>query len=285
MSEIISNVYDLRERLKKNYQDVGIAPLVTVEATTLDDLYFQLVIGALKKGRLYKIDSGSFANSHRIEFDKVSFCVKNPTSRPLAPQPRQGIPPTTTDENIEDYFVNYIMDGSLQPNEHYKYSSWIVGIPESIPLNHNDIPRGSKTNQLEECIFEFTEKGYGTNHPCMRVGSSESMLRYKWSWKDETDRGTSECLIYLTPKIKNNKLNLSCGFRSWDLFAGLPENLGGFVMLMEYMVDQINDRKKPHQPEIQTGFLYGESDGLHIYEHNLDLAKIWANIDDEKNGW
>ncbi len=58
----------------------------------------------------------------------------HPTARPLAPIPREGITVTTNDDNIEDYFQNYILDGSLKPNEHYKYSSWIVGIPQDQPL-------------------------------------------------------------------------------------------------------------------------------------------------------
>jgi hypothetical protein len=51
---------------------------------------------------------------------------------------------------------------------------------------------------------------------------------------------------------------------------------------MEYSVDEINKRKTKDMPEIEPGMLYADSDGLHIYEHDLDFAKLWVGLD-EKN--
>jgi hypothetical protein len=187
MSDIITNVSELRKKLGEKYEEeVGPRSQVNIEATTLDDLYFKTVLSALKHGRLYKIDSGSFEGSHRIEFDHASLSIKYPTTRPLAPTTRPGIPVSTNDDNIEKYFLGYLMDGSLEPNEHYKYSSWIVGIPENLDLMHRDIPRGTRLDQLEWCIEHFVNKGYGTNHCAIAVGCAEGLQRYDWPYKNDT---------------------------------------------------------------------------------------------------
>lgn len=281
-NDIVKNVYDLKEKLKYRYgEDIEIKSHVHIKGHDLNELYFQSVLSALKYGRLYKIDSGSFEGSHRIEFDSASLEVENPTKRPLAPTPRPGIPVSTNDEGIEKYFFNYLMDGSLQDNEHYKYSSWIVGMPENTFLSHKEIPRGTRFNQLEWCIEHFAKKGYGTNHCAITIGCAEGLQRYDWLYDKknaDTEKGSSECLRQILLKIKDNKLNLACVFRSWDLYAGLPENLGGIVHLMEYAVNGINALKKDSMLEVETGRLYAYSDGLHIYEHNLDPSKLLIGL-------
>ncbi|MBU0929957.1 MAG: hypothetical protein KJ623_02705 [Nanoarchaeota archaeon] len=278
------NILNFRKKLEENYSSEGNKvifvpkPHISIEATTLDDLYFKAIDYALKYGRLYKIDSGSFAGEHRIEFDSASLIVTSPTARPLAPIPREGIPVITNDEKIEEYFCDYLMDGSLKPNEHYKYSSWIVGMPEGTKLDHNEIPRGTRFNQLEWCINYFINAGYGNNHCSITVGCAEGLKRYDWKSKSDAEKGSTECLRQVSLKIKDNKLNLTCFFRSWDLVAGMPGNLGGLTRLMEYTVDSINEKKKESAPLIKTGNLYAHSDGLHIYEHNVDFAKLWVGM-------
>ena len=319
MARIKKDVYDLRAKLEQIYgkKEIGEKPLVSIVSPTIDSLYFDTVLAALKHGRINPIDSGSFAGSHRLEFNKAALCVTNPTTRPLAPTARPGIPSSTDEESIEKYFHRYLLDGKLGPDEHYTYASWIVGMGEKI-LNESEvhnleigliedtnqieriekdiqegwrlykkrsekgIPRGTRLNQLEWCVNHFVEKGYGTNHCAITIGSAEGLQRYDWPWKDETERGTTECLRNISMKIRDNKLNFSVFFRSWDLIAGLPENLGGLTRLMEYTSEWINATKKDDQPEVEVGTLYADSDGLHIYEANLNLAKLWTNLEETK---
>jgi hypothetical protein len=102
---------------------------VFVRATTLNDCWHQLLIELYEKGRRYKITSGSYEGSDRLAFDFVSGFIAYPHTRPLAPILPEGsyLPRPTTDEDIEFYFSDYLMDTNLAKNEHYKYSSWIVG--------------------------------------------------------------------------------------------------------------------------------------------------------------
>lgn len=279
-SDFEKEVMEIRAVLADKYgpDEVGEKPLIGITSHNLNNLYFDAILNELKHGRINHVDVGSFEGSYRLEFDKASLCVTHPTTRPLAPQPRPGVTVTTNDENIEDYFNNYILDGSLEPNEHYKYSSWIVGIPKYQQLNSKGIPRGTYERQLENCVTHFVKNGYSNNHCSIVIGGPESLRRYWWKHKTETEKGSSECLRQIMMYIKDNKLDFHTTWRSWDLVAGLPENLGGMTRLLEYTAEWINAIKKPEQPEVKPGKLYAESPGLHIYSHSLDLAKLWANI-------
>jgi len=254
-----------------------------VEAQNLDELYFFSIRELFNKGRRYKIDSGSYEGDTRLEFDSFRGIIYHPTQRPLAPQSRPGIPVPTNDSDIEEYFYDYLMNGRLQPNEHYKYATWIVGIPEfftkgfkgrknRIPLKYKGIPRGTRLNQLEWCINHFKKKGFGTNHCYITVGCAEGLKRYDWPYKDETERGTTECLRGFSLNITEGKnLNLECFFRSWDLVNGLPVNLGGLALVMEYAASELG---------IEPGVMVANSSGLHAYGFSEEFAKIFVNIKD-----
>lgn len=293
IERVEKQIYSIREEIVKRQGEnsVGERDLFSVKARDLDDLYFQSVMGALKHGELNPVEEGSHAGEIRLEFPGYSACVRNPAIRPLAPSTRQGIPVATDDNAIHKYFEEYFINGILKPNEHYTYASWIVGIPKEalingekikLPLRHKRIPRGTRLNQLEWCAEHFVKKGFGTNHCAITVGCAEGLQRYDWPYSDDTGKGSTECLRDITMKIrKSNQLDMTTFWRSWDLYEGLPQNLGGIVHLMEYTSNLINATKKDTQPEVKPGRLYAYSDGLHIYSHSLDLAKLWTNIETE----
>lgn len=303
IKRVEEQIYEIRKKISDIHgpDSVGERTQISIDnATTLDDFYFRAVMDELRYGELNPVEEGSHAGEVRLEFPNFLGCIKNPTSKPFAPQAREGIPVIADEERIEKYFNEYILDGALNPNEHYRYSSWINGIPKlysykkaeeiglfggdnkTIPLEHNGIPRGTNFSQLEWCANHFGKKGYGTNHCYITVGCAEGLKRYDWPYdpnKDESSRGSTECLRGISLKIRRgNKLDVTTIWRSWDLYEGLPMNLGGFAHFMEYTCDLINSVKKDSQPEVEPGRLYAQSDGLHIYDHSLDLAKIWTNI-------
>ena len=79
------------------------------------------------------------------------------------------------------------------------------------------------------------------------------------------------CLRVITFKVVRGLLQMSLFFRSWDLFAGLPENLGGLQLLKEYVLAQLDF-------EVQDGPIVAYSDGLHIYEQYFGLVNA-LNVD------
>lgn len=259
-----------------------------VIGTTLDDVWFKLLRQLYDHGRTNKIDSGSFEGKEttRLEFDFVGGVILYPTTRPLAPIMPEGISPVTTQDDIEKYFVEYIMDGeNLRDNEHYRYATWISGGEYKLPkaecyaLMHEGF-RGRFTdlkmrvpNQVRWCINHYKEKGLYNNHCTIQVGYPESNFAYDIPYKDETDRQTSPCLRLIDTKIVNEDgkdyLLMNVYFRSWDLYSAWPENMGGLTLLMEYMAEEIG---------VEPGSLSFCSKGLHAYSHCIDILKQRLNI-------
>lgn len=252
---------------------------VFIEEKTIDSMWFQLLYKIYKNGRVNPIDTGSFAGSNRLEFDYAAGTIMYPTTRPLAPIMPDGVPPVTTDEDIEKYFINYIMNGELENNDHYKYATWISGGNYKLPHSNLEIDKtfyGNRDdvtmivpNQLQWCINHYKKKGYGNNHCAIQVGYPESNFAYDIPYTNEFDRQTSPCLRLIDTHIKNNKLHFAVVFRSWDLYAAFPTNIGGITMLMEYMANEL---------EIEVGTLSFSCLKLHAYDYQIDALKARIGI-------
>lgn len=234
---------------------------VFIEARDLNDAYFTLLWELWHKGRKYKIDSGSFAGSHRLEFDYCAGFIHDPHIRPLAPIMPPGLPVVTTDDKLNEYFVNYLMDSNLEEHEHYRYSSWINGTE-----HYKEFERFNSLNNyvtpIEWVINHFKKAGYGNNHCYINIGNVDSGFNYDVPYKNEAERKTSPCFRGIDFKIKERQLITSVIFRSWDLYAGFPENMGGFTLLNEYVCEQLGD--------VKPGPLAFSSAGLHCYEYQLE---------------
>ena len=287
-SDFKKEVMEIQERLKGRTklffgEDIFVPEphMVSIKANHLDDLYNKIIYSALEHERINYIDRGSHAGQYRLEFDHANLIIPNqrhPEDDTLAPKSRPGLPEVADEKGIYDYFNDYLIKNVIEDSEHYGYNVWIVGMKEGLPLKVKDVPRGADFNQLEWCANYFVEKGYGNNHCYITIGSADSLKRYGWPYKDETDRGTSECLRGISFKIRDNKLNTTCFFRSWDAVGGTPKNLGGISLLSEYFTDIINTTKRDDQPEVSPRTLIANSDGLHIYESEFDVAKLKAGL-------
>ena len=255
---------------------------IHVIGRNLDETWFELLRQLYRQGRRYKIDAGSFAGAERLEFDFVSGVILEPIQYteggvrlPLAVTVPQGIPAPTTDESIENYFVEYLMNGELSPNEHYRYSTWLRGGKYVIPnLVLNGIRQEenasvvSAPDQVQWCIDHYKKKGFGNNHCCMAIGYPESNFAYDKKYETEMERGTSPCLRIADTKIVKedgeNYLCMNVYFRSWDCYGGWPENMGGLALLQEYMAQELG---------VKIGALSFTSKGLHAYDFQLEALK------------
>lgn len=245
---------------------------VFVNARDLQDAYFTLLWELWNHGHRYRIDAGSFAGSYRLEFFYVAGFIRDPHKRPLAPIMPQGIPPTTTDDELDKYFVNYLMDPNLSVNEHYRYSSWLNGTEEYCefgPLSDHPV----EMTPLEWVINHFKEKGHHNNHCYINIGNVDSGFNYDLPYTNEADRRTSPCFRGIDFKIKNETLLTSVVFRSWDLYAGFPENMGGFTLLNEYVADQL---------DVAPGPLSFASQGLHAYDYQIEPIAAILNKEYKK---
>lgn len=251
----------------------------------LDDTWFRLLWSLFEYGRQYKIDEGSYAGQHRLSFDFVSGFIKHPYKRPLTPRVPEtsNLPPVTTDEEIEQYFTNYLMNGELGINEDYKYATWIVGGRYQLPkaeifidepgknegMIWEDAPYIKAPNQLQWVIDHFKEKGLGNNHCYIQIGYPESNYAYDVPYQDEIERRTSPCLRGIDFKTIDKKwLMLHVYFRSWDLISGWPTNMGGLQLLNEYVAEEL---------KISPGPLAFSCKDLHAYNHSMGYLKTRLN--------
>lgn len=229
---------------------------VHIVGTTLGDTWFQLLLNLWTYGRKdIEITEGSHKGSYRLEFDMVSGFVKFPYQRPLAPilPPHIGEVPTN-DDKIQEYFNEYIMNPDCLPNEEYRYSNWINQKDWNPHINKRE-------SAVEWIIRHFREKGYGNNHCYIAVGDPNQEFDYDAPYENETERKTTPCLRGLDFKIKDNHLLTGVIYRSWDLYSGWPENMGGFTLLNEYVCGMLGD--------VTPGPMAFFSMGLHCYDHQI----------------
>jgi thymidylate synthase len=60
-------------------------------------------------------------------------------------------------------------------------------------------------------------------------------------------------------------LTVSAYFRSWDLWAGFPTNLGGIQLMKKLVAEEAG---------LTDGPMYAYSAGAHIYGYQEDIARI-----------
>lgn len=229
---------------------------IFINGTTLGDTWFQLLLSLWDNGRVTGVDEGSGKGGKRLEFDFATGFIAYPHERPLEPIMPEGIPCPTDDQSIIKYFANYLMDPDLNDNEEYRYATWING-----KMKYFD----TTITMIDWVIKHFTERGYGNNHCYINVGDPNSNFRYDIPYENETERKTSPCLRGLDFKIKDNVLLLGIYYRSWDLYAGFPQNMGGFTMLSEYVASFLDN--------VKSGPLMFSSMGLHCYDYQIEVVR------------
>ena len=135
--------------------------------------------------------------------------------------------------------MEYIMSGQIHGREDYTYGSYIEP-------------------QLSYIIEKLIQSKGDTNQATISVGDREA-----------AKLADPPCLRTVDFKVVNGYLNMALFFRSWDLFCGLPENLGGLQMLKEYVLANIEN-----EFPVLDGKIIAYSAGLHLYEQYFDLVKM-----------
>ncbi len=225
-----------------------------LKTKTISDAWFQLIYNIFDHSYTQNIQRGSFEKEqYRLQYPGIAVYIEHPAEDmvPIIP-PALGIPSPTTMEYIEDYFANYLMDPELSENETYRYSSRI----------HNPMPGGG--TQLQRAIDMLRETPL-TNQAVVEIGTPQD---YDACYgKDE--KLDPPCLRLLdfkaVPHENALRLTVTVYFRSWDLWAGFPSNLGGLELLKQYVAGETG---------LINGPMYAYSAGAHIYGYQEELAKI-----------
>ena len=254
---------------------------INVKATTLSDVWFQLIYKCVEHGKKFVIDRGSFEGQTRLEFDYVTIHITHPDTIPLLPKlnPNLSIPDPVSEDYLDDY-LPYLMTGEEKEGESYTYGQrlcagiltnqhlqWQTVNGQQIyiqdqkiwdDLYHGDVIHINNgrhvLNQLELMIWTYKNKGYRNNQMCLQIAKPTDMLLQD-----------PPCLRYIDTRIQDGMLHFFPYFRSWDLFSGLPANLAAIELMKQYCADQIG---------VENGEIIASSKGLHLYDYVIELAEL-----------
>lgn len=205
-----------------------------VQAYNIDEFWRETLQLCIAKGVDDVVLGGSYVGQIRKQLPFFSGRIINPGHRTLSPLPPPGVPCSTSEDKIESYFLKYLMSSEVEENEVYTYGSFIEP-------------------QLDRCIQLLNDSNGKTNQASITVGDVST-----------TFLDDPPCLRSISFKVINDRLQMTVYFRSWDLYAGLPENLGGLQLLKEYVLETMD-------VEAADGDLVVFSDGAHIYSQYFDI--------------
>jgi thymidylate synthase len=225
-----------------------------LKAKTISDAWFQLIYNIFDHSYTQNIQRGSFEKEqYRLQYPGIAVYIEHPADDivPIIP-PSLGIPSPTSMEYIEDYFANYLMDPDVSENETYRYSSRI----------HKPMPRGG--TQLQRAIDMLKDTPL-TNQAVVEIGTPED-YDVCYGKDDKLDPPCLRLLDFKAIPYENDmRLTVTAYFRSWDLWAGFPSNLGGLELLKQFVAGETG---------LENGPMYAYSAGAHIYGYQEELAKI-----------
>lgn len=215
-----------------------------VKAHTIADAWRDAMWLCVLNGWDFMVKGGSYVGQIRKQLEHVTIIIDRPGTRPLAPILPPGIPGPTSEEKISDYFHRYIIGAQKAANEEYTYGEFI-------------------SKQTERILDLLVKSKGNTNQATICIGDAET-----------TNLPDPPCLRHISFKVVDGRVNMCVYFRSWDLYAGLPENLGGLQLLKEEVVAYLNNNGMP----CEDGKIIAFSDGLHLYDQYFEIVDT-LNVD------
>jgi thymidylate synthase len=212
--------------------------VTTIEATDIQDAWFQCINQILSVGFKYEIQHGSYVGQTRLEFDQITILIRHPYQEPydlMLPQIPDGlgIPNPVSNGYVEQY-LPYLMTDHIEPDEQYTY--------------------GERIYKQVSHFIQLLKNTPKTNQAILQVAKPTDCLL-----------SDPPCLRHIDMRIKDGKLIFYPYFRSWDLWGGFPANLAGIAVLQKSMADEIG---------VLSGPICASSKGLHIYGYVEELARL-----------
>jgi len=220
---------------KGGYPLTEIFPNNVVIANNLNDAWRDTMWCCVRNGTDYTVQHGSYEGQIRKQLPYLMIVINEPWQRPFNFFTPVGIPSPTDEEKINTYFYDYLITDTKTDREDYTYGQYI-------------------TLQYENAIKILNKSKGNTNQTTIQIGEPNS-IRLE----------DPPCLRIISFKVYNQQLFMTVYFRSWDIFAALPENLGGLQLLKEYVLMHLDF-------PVKDGPLIAFSDGAHLYEMYFSIV-------------
>jgi thymidylate synthase len=173
----------------------------------------------------------------------LSIRITNPESRPLIAEKAP-----CDMKYINSYALQYLWAGVKEEGETYTYASRLREPVDQI------------TQVIERYVKEPQDRQL-----TMVIRQPQDIHKTLEGKKHEPP-----CLTVMDTELLDGKMHLTCYFRSWDAYAGLPANIAGIQVFNEALVSELNDRAGT---DYTTGELIFHSKNCHIYSRLNDLVE------------
>jgi thymidylate synthase len=213
---------------------------VKITAFDCPDAWFQALNHIWNEGDVFNVGYGS--ETTETKKLNLSIEISHPENRPLLSDKA----PCDV-KYVQGYALEYLWCGEKQ-DETYTYGSRL-----NYPIN-----------QIEEAVKRYLEEQCD-RQVTMVIRLPEDIKKYI-----DTKRHEPPCLSLIDTEILDGKMHLTCYFRSWDAYAGLPANIAGLQLFNEAFVKEINSRG---DLILETGKLIFHSKNCHVYERQYKLVK------------
>ncbi len=205
-----------------------------IKAFDCPDAWYKVLNKIWYNGDIFKVGYGSEASETKKL--NVSIEITNPMNRPLV----DFMAPCDM-KYVNWYALKYLWSGAIE-EETYTYGSRMR----------------KPVDQVEEAIKRYVEE-QRDRQVTFVIRLPEDIKKSLGDYK----KHEPPCLSLIDTEILDNKLNLTCYFRSWDAYAGLPANIAGIQLFNEALASEINRRGNLN---LKTGKLIFHSKNCHIYE-------------------
>lgn len=207
-----------------------------VSAHSLGDAWFQVVKATYEVGEDYTITRGSSVGHQRRELEGLVLVIEAPWARPLSPVLPRELPPVADDESIQRHFEQYWLSPDKAEDEEYTH--------------------GERIHPQLEPLIKMLKETPDTNQACISVARPEDIFLEN-----------PPCLIVIDSKLRKGVLAAHAYFRSWDVWKGLPFDLGGLQLLNEFISSEVG---------CQPGPLYIYCKGAHLYDEQWEMAEEYV---------
>ena len=213
---------------------------VKIQAFDCPDAWYKVLYEIWHRGDPFDVGYGSERSMTKKL--NLSLEIAHPENRPLVDEKAP-----CNMKYVQWYALRYLWSGVIE-EEAYTYGSRLR----------------EPVDQIEEAISKYLEE-QGDRQVTLVIRSPTDIKK-----RIENRKHEPPCLSLIDTEICEGRLHLTCYFRSWDAYAGLPANIAGIQIFNEAMVSEINRRGNLG---IETGKLIFHSKNCHIYERQFKLVE------------
>jgi len=213
----------------------------TIKAFDIPGAWYRTLEEIWKNGEDFAVGYGSEVTMTRKL--NLSIRITNPESRPLVAEKAP-----CDMKYINSYALQYLWAGVKEEGETYTYASRLR----------------EPVDQITQVIERYAEEPQD-RQLTMVIRQPQDIQKTLEGMKHEPP-----CLTVMDTELLDGKMHLTCYFRSWDAYAGLPANVAGIQVFNEALVAELNARAGT---DYSTGELVFHSKNCHIYSRLYDLVE------------